>query len=220
MPRIEYAVVRLNDGLYDEELREKLGTFFDTAVNCCSMRGQDAANVFIASGLAEQLEYQNPGFVAGRSGTEMLMWALSECGLSPNVPNPLRTTTSADYWTGSALALFQLSTGWRYAHVFERMSYADLREICSWSQDGPEEDIVRKLLDELRKRKRPCALREARNAAGFTQSGLAELAGISMRSIQQYEEGKKDINKAAAGSVQKLARILGCRMEDLLEPVC
>ncbi len=219
MVSVEYAFIRFNDGLYEEELREKLGTFFDTAVNCCGMRGQEAAHVLIASGLAEQLEYQNPHFVAGRSGVELLMWAREKCGMSPDVPNPSRMPTTADYWVGYMLGLFQVVTGCTYAQVFERMSYADLREMYTWCQDKSEQDIVNVISEELQRRSKPCSLRRIRNAAGLTQGQLALKTGISMRSIQQYEEGKKDINKAAVGNVRRLALVLGCRIEDLLEPV-
>ncbi len=35
--------------------------------------------------------------------------------------------------------------------------------------------------------------------------------------IQQYEQRAKDINKACAGNLFALARVLGCKAEDLLE---
>ncbi len=109
--------------------------------------------------------------------------------------------------------------GWSYAQIFERVSYADVREMHSWCQDKSEQEFVDVLLGELTLRSQPTALRRARVAAGLTQTSLAARAGLSMRTIQQYEERKKDINKAAVGNVRKLALILGCRMEDLLEPV-
>lgn len=46
---------------------------------------------------------------------------------------------------------------------------------------------------------------------------LAELSGVNLRTLQQYEIGAKDINKAAAGSLQAMARVLGCEMSKLLE---
>ena len=46
---------------------------------------------------------------------------------------------------------------------------------------------------------------------------LAEKSGVSLRMIQQYEQGAKDINKASGESLVALSRALGCRMEDLLE---
>ena len=218
MARVEYAFIHLNDGLYDLEMREKLGVFFDIAVDRCGLRGQEAAELFVASGLAEQFERQNPGFVAGKSGAELVLWAFEQCCQDCTLEDGTYTPISPDYWVGYMLALFQISTGWPYARVFERMSYADLREMYHWCMDKSEEEVVEQILAELRKRPAGRRLRKVRKAAGLTQKQLAERTGVSMRSIQQYEEGKKDINKAAVGSVHKMSLVLGCCMEDLLEP--
>lgn len=56
-----------------------------------------------------------------------------------------------------------------------------------------------------------------RNDKRITQSALAERSGVSVRMIQHYEQGVKDINAAAALTVSKLAQALGCSVEDLLE---
>ena len=60
-------------------------------------------------------------------------------------------------------------------------------------------------------------LQAKRKAAGLTQQQLAEGARISLRTLQYYEQGVLDINKAAAGTVYRLAASLGCRMHELLE---
>ena len=59
------------------------------------------------------------------------------------------------------------------------------------------------------------AIRENRD---FSQAKLAEASGVSIRMIQYYEQGFKDINKAQAITVYKLAVSLDCGMEDLIEP--
>ncbi len=60
-------------------------------------------------------------------------------------------------------------------------------------------------------------LKVKRQAAGLSQAGLAEKSGVNVRLLQYYEQGAKDINKAAAITVLDLARALGCAMEDLLQ---
>lgn len=60
-------------------------------------------------------------------------------------------------------------------------------------------------------------LKEKREAAGMSQSGLAQASGISVRMIQHYEQGVKDINKAAAITVKRLADALNVKMEDIIE---
>ena len=60
-------------------------------------------------------------------------------------------------------------------------------------------------------------LKRLRAEAGYSQSKLAELSGVSVRMIQNYEQGANDINMAQAETVYKLAQALGCNMEELLE---
>ena len=60
-------------------------------------------------------------------------------------------------------------------------------------------------------------LQYLRNDKRLTQGKLSELSGVNIRMIQHYEQGVKDINKAQAITVYKLAEALGCSMEDLIE---
>lgn len=60
-------------------------------------------------------------------------------------------------------------------------------------------------------------LQTARKAKGLTQKQLAEASGISLRTLQHYEQGSKDLNQAAAITVYGLAVLLGVSIEDLLD---
>lgn len=60
-------------------------------------------------------------------------------------------------------------------------------------------------------------LKRTREASGLSQAKLAEASGVNKRMIQHYEQGVKDINVAAALTVSKLAKVLDCTVEDLLE---
>jgi transcriptional regulator with XRE-family HTH domain len=60
-------------------------------------------------------------------------------------------------------------------------------------------------------------LKRLRITYGFTQAELAERSGVSLRSIQMYEQRHKNINKASVESIYQIAKALGCAMEDLIE---
>ena len=60
-------------------------------------------------------------------------------------------------------------------------------------------------------------LKRIRENRGLSQSELAKLSGVKLRSIQMYEQRVNDIDKAQAGTIYKLSRVLGCTVEDLLE---
>lgn len=59
-------------------------------------------------------------------------------------------------------------------------------------------------------------LKEVRLLKKMTQKELAEKSGVSLRMIQHYEQGVKDIKKAAAETVSKLAEVLGCSADDII----
>ena len=60
-------------------------------------------------------------------------------------------------------------------------------------------------------------LKTRRMAAGLSQSGLAKETGVSVRTIQQYEQRQKDINKASVERLLAFAKRLYCDVEDLME---
>lgn len=60
-------------------------------------------------------------------------------------------------------------------------------------------------------------LKRRRINAGLKQRELAEAADISIKTLQDYEGGRKDINGAAAATVKRIARALGCMVEDLID---
>lgn len=59
-------------------------------------------------------------------------------------------------------------------------------------------------------------LKSIRETKNISQSKLAELSGVSVRMIQHYEQGVKDISKAQAITVYNLAQALECTVEDLI----
>lgn len=61
-------------------------------------------------------------------------------------------------------------------------------------------------------------LKHYRQKAGLSQSELAYMADISVRTLQDYEQGRKPLEGARAITVLTLARILDCTVEDLIDP--
>lgn len=60
-------------------------------------------------------------------------------------------------------------------------------------------------------------IKKAREAVGLSQSQLAAAAEISVRMLQEYEQGRKRIDKAEAGKVLRIAKALGTTVEELLQ---
>ena len=69
----------------------------------------------------------------------------------------------------------------------------------------------------IRMAKKETTLKRVRASKGFTQRGLAEATGISLRTIQHWEQGSCDLNQAAAITVYGVAQVLGVEMSELLD---
>ena len=59
-------------------------------------------------------------------------------------------------------------------------------------------------------------MKELREKAGLTRAQLSEQTGISFRTIEAYEQGRKDINGAKLKTLLKLCQALGCSLSELL----
>ena len=59
-------------------------------------------------------------------------------------------------------------------------------------------------------------LQAARLAADMSQSQLAAAAGISVRILQDYERGARDINGAKLTTLLKICNALECSLRDIL----
>lgn len=60
-------------------------------------------------------------------------------------------------------------------------------------------------------------IKELREQAGISRPKLAELSGVNVRTLESYEQGKKDINGAKLKTILKICKALNCRIEDILD---
>lgn len=60
-------------------------------------------------------------------------------------------------------------------------------------------------------------LKQIREERGITQRELSEKSGVNLRTIQNLEQGYKNINHASVSKVIKIAIALHCSIMDILE---
>ncbi len=187
MEEFRYAIVQLPPSPYAEDLQDVLAFVFDVGVNRCGCTGDQVAQAFMASGLAEEFEKQNPVYVAGKSSYDLLriMLPLLPC---EDLPEPeLRYDRTPDFWVGWILAHYQMETGCSYRSIFATASYEEIRGMYWPLHEAPESKFV-SIFDEMRaERAEFTNLRLLREAAGLSQSQLAKASGVGLRSIQLYE---------------------------------
>jgi len=60
-------------------------------------------------------------------------------------------------------------------------------------------------------------LQEMRLKAGLSQGKLSKASGVSVRTIQQYERGARNIDGASLETLCDLSLAIGCKLTDILE---
>ena len=194
------------------------GDMMDYAVNDCDIDGCLFLHMFISSGLAHQFERGNPRVVAGKSGVDLAIEAITKTtGNAPKAVPSMSDYRTSEYWGGWALAHYQWYTARSFSSILRFMPFSD---ILNMYYTLHEADITKfyEAADEIYTSARPHTnLKRIRELTGLSQSKLAAEAGVSLRSIQMYEQRNKDINKAQALTTVKIARALGCEVEDLME---
>lgn len=204
--------------IYLSNAQSMLGDAFDYAINVCHIPGSSFVKLFIASPISKRLENGEPNYLSGKSGIEVAMEILAETtGKTPDAAPQEHFSRSREYWIGWAVAYYQWFSGRSYSDIFQVVTFEELQKMY----DPLHEADITKFADILDARMREfftdTSLKRIRTAYGCTQTELAKRSGVSLRSIQMYEQRNKDINKASAETLLRLSRVLGCTMEDLME---
>jgi DNA-binding XRE family transcriptional regulator len=204
--------------IYLSKAQSVLGDAFDYAINVCAIPGDDFIKLFLASTVSKRIENGEPAYIAGKSGIEIVVEIVSETkGQELSIELPENFERSKEFWVGWAIAYYQWYSGRKYSDIFKAVSYDELQRMYYTLH---ESDITKfaDIVDSRIKELYPdTKLKRIRTTYGCTQAELAKQSGVSLRSIQMYEQRNKNINKASADTLFSLSKVLGCTMEDLIE---
>ncbi len=164
------------------------------------------------------MENGEPAYLAGKSGIEIAIDVVLETtGRQLEAEPDVRFGRSREYWIGWAVCFYQWFSSRSYSDIFTVLSYEDLANMYYTLHEADITKFVDIVDEKVRAHFKDTNLKRLRNTYGCTQTELAKRSGVSLRSIQMYEQRNKDINKASADAVYRISRVLGCSMESLLE---
>ena len=204
--------------IYLNNAQAVLGEAFDYAVNTCDISGNNFVKMFLVSSISKKMERGEPKYIAGKSGIELVKEIVFETTGKDLENSTLESFgRSKEYWIGWALAYYQWYSSRKYSDILKAVSYEELEQLYY----ALHEADISKLVDVINQRWEEVFpetnLKRIRSVYGITQAELAKISGVSLRSIQMYEQRNKDINKANAETLYRISKVLGCTMEDLIE---
>jgi DNA-binding Xre family transcriptional regulator len=204
---------------YDENAieyaMENLGTALDYSVNGIGIDGQEFLDLFVSTGIATEFGNGNPRFVTGMSGQDLADRVYEISGKrTKKIEGDYNGDYTPEYWCGWILAYYQWVSCLPFKKIllvinFQMLMdlYGVLHEADVTKAESIFDDIVRS----------ESFLARMRKSRGMSQSQLAKASGVSLRSIQLYEQKKNDINKAQYNNLKAIAKVLYCEIEDILE---
>ncbi|MBQ1572108.1 MAG: helix-turn-helix transcriptional regulator [Clostridiales bacterium] len=204
--------------IYLSKAQAALGDAFDYAVNTCGIPGQDFIKLFNASTVSKRMENGEPAFLAGKSGIEIASDVLLETtGKQLDTVPDEHFGRSREYWIGWAVCYYQWYSARSYSDIFAALSYDDLQNMYYTLHEADISKFADIADSRIREYFKDTNLKRIRSSYGCTQAELAKRSGVSLRSIQMYEQRNKDINKASVESLYRISKVLGCTIESLLE---
>ena len=189
-------------------ISDSVGIMFETATSN-GINPNMFWNTFINSNVAKQIEIGNIIYL-NKTGTELLNELYKNNLKSSNIYK------NCYYWAGWALTQFQYETSLSFERINMDLSIDDVLNLYPTLHEAN----ITKFIDVAKtfiKKQDTINLKKIRIAKGLSQSQLAKLANVDIRSIQMYEQKRNDINKAQGETLYKLAKVLGCNIEDLLD---
>lgn len=210
--------IRAYQETYLHKAQASLGNAFDYAINSCEIPGEDFVKFFTASSVSKRMENGEPAFLAGKSGIEIAFDVVFETtGKQLNKAPQEHIGRSREYWIGWAVCYYQWYSARSFSDIFKILSFDDLQNMYYTLHEADITKFVDIVDEKIRERFKDTNLKRIRTSYGCTQAELSEHSGVSLRSIQMYEQRNKDINKASAEALYRISKVLGCTVEDLLE---
>lgn len=211
-------MIHAYDKIYLDKARTALGRMLDFAVYDLNYDIATFFELFIKTGISARFETGDFTLLAGMSGVELAYEVLEQSGTElPRITPNYTINRSEEYWTGWALAYYQWETSMSFAEI---VHYIPIKDIIALYSPYHEMDI-RQFVDKMnalyKAAKPETNLKLLRKISGLSQRELAEQSGVPLRTIQQYEQRRKDINKAQAEYLVMFAKVLCCNVEELIE---
>ena len=205
---------------YLNDAKNNLATCFDYAINDCLINPDTFMFMFVNSKYEKLFSKGNPCVISGMSGIELARNIIQESTqINAFFEQSSSLNRSKEFWAGYYLAEYQWYTGKSFKNIFYRLTLSEIIDMYHPYHEMDITKFIEALNKKIHNKKFESRLKTIRLAKGLSQSILAKKSGVSLRSIQMYEQKQNDIDKAQVNTLYRLSCVLNCSIEDLLENV-
>lgn len=192
---------------------KSIARLFDVAINDCCIPLTKFWDKFSNSKTAYLIENGDYSTIVGKSGIE-LYFDIYDTNIIKyrNVDD-----RSQEYWLGWILTKFQWETSMRFKDISKYFSIEDLYHMYYPYHEMDSKAFINTLIKQINNTKEMTNIKQIRINSNLSQKELSIMSNVPIRTLQQYEQNQKDINKAQAIYILSLSKALKCSPYDLLE---
>lgn len=208
-------MIHAYDKTYLEKARVALGRMLDFAVYDLEIPLSSFWNTFLLSDISTKMERGDSSILCGKSGIELAYDVIDD---EKRTIKPRYTENrSPEYWLGWVLAFYQWKTNKKFVSITRNVSIEDILKLYSPYHEMDIKQFCDKLNELNEGLDKETNIKRLRKAASLSQNELSSLSGVPLRTLQQYEQGRKNINKAQVEYLICISKVLCCDIQDLLE---
>lgn len=202
---------------YLHHVRTCLGFMFDSAVYTYKEDITEFSKMFCESEYAFAIENRGLAKIAGTSGREMSYYIIKNYNKQLKFKESVYIPDkSPEYWMGFSLAYYQWDKGGAFREIFKAVPVTTMLDMYGVYHEMDISSFVLAIEKKMAAIRQINRLKEYRTRLNISQSELAAISGVPLRTLQQYEQGNKSLKKANATYVLNLARALYCQPQELL----
>lgn len=204
--------------IYLSKSQQVLGDAFDYAINFCHIPDDDFIKLFLVSSISKKIEEGDVNYILGKSGIDIVLEIVKETtGKVIEAKSIESINRSKEYWIGWAIGYYQWYSDRKFFEIFQAVSFNDLENMYYTLHEADISKFVEIINQRIKDVFPETKLKHFRLISGCSQLELSKKSGVSLRSIQMYEQRNKDINKASVETLYRLSKVFGCSIEDLME---
>ena len=209
---------RAYEEMYLNSSTRVLGNAFDYAINGLDMNIDEFAVRFVVSDVSKQFAKGNPKYIAGMNGFELDIHILKLQEEVLSLPEYEEyVDKSPEYWCGYVLAYYQWYSDESFSRILDATNASEIIAMYDKFHEMDLMHTVEALDANMKKRFPETRLASIRKMLSISQSELAARSGVSVRQIQLFEQRQRDINSAKLSTIYSISKVLGCRVEELVE---
>ena len=217
---------------YLSNVQSNIGAMLDCGINTLEFDVIEFYNMFLASDMSDKLNRGDAYTVCTLGGVELAEYVVcyamnnsnyihvkkaTDPAFNSHLNNAIVNVDSKEYWAGKVVAEYAWEKNISFSQLDKCIPIENVLSLYDGFKDVDSLMINIRLDEMIREKSNVAKLKVRRELMGLSQSELARISQVPLRTLQQYEQKRKNINNAKAIYLVNLSSALRCDVRDLME---